>query len=335
MPTTLVFRRNRSPRPHLDRLRHFREKLLEFFFPIDSDRWISILRIGLGLQIVFYCLSLSRDWNRMFAAKSEGWISRDLMETILTVQAPLVPRLGWLVNAGKHLDFSEEAILSAVWICLLGAGCCLVLGFFCRSCAIIAWFLHLCAVKSGGLLAYGMDNFLTIGLFYLMLSPLPDHASLDWRLWNPSAKDPHILGFFRRVLQLHLCVIYFFGGVAKCLGTGWWTGESMWRSLTRPPFNVLPVETVSSWHAVLPAMGIAVWLLEMSYSFFIWPKKTRLIWLVAILVMHIGIGLTLGLYLFSLIMIILNVAAFGSVLIPSPKSNLTRIGDPKPSSVSS
>jgi hypothetical protein len=40
-------------------------------------------------------------------------------------------------------------------------------------------------------------------------------------------------------------------------------------------------------------------------------KKTRLVWLVGILGMHIAIGLTMGMYLFALIMIVLNLAAFG------------------------
>ena len=35
------------------------------------------------------------------------------------------------------------------------------------------WFIHLCAVKSVNLMTYGVDNFTTIGLFYLMFAPLP------------------------------------------------------------------------------------------------------------------------------------------------------------------
>jgi len=40
-------------------------------------------------------------------------------------------------------------------------------------------------------------------------------------------------------------------------------------------------------------------------------KKTRFIWLVCIVGMHIAIGLTMGMYLFALTMIVLNLAAFG------------------------
>jgi hypothetical protein len=62
---------------------------------------------------------------------------------------------------------------------------------------------------------------------------------------------------------------------------------------------------------VLPLLGISICLLEVSYPVFIWLKRTRLIWLGCILAMHAAIGLMIGLYLFALIMIIMNLAAFG------------------------
>jgi len=311
MRTTLAFHRNRAIPKRANRVATVREWLIAFLFSPDSDRWVALLRLGLGLQVALYCLSLRNDWNDLFARDSNGFISRELTEAILTLQNPLVPRLGWFVAWGSYLGLTEETILFVTWICLLGAACCLLLGFCCRTSAIIAWLLHLCAVKSGDFVAYGMDNFTTIGLFYLIVAPLPDHYALDWKLWKPRRQDLRRLGFQRRVLQLHMCLIYFFGGITKCLGTGWWTGESMWRALTRPPFNIIPLPLLISWKAVLPFLGIAVCLIETGYLFFIWWKRTRFIWLVCVLGMHVAIGLTMGLYLFSVIMIVLNLAAFG------------------------
>ena len=57
--------------------------------------------------------------------------------------------------------------------------------------------------------------------------------------------------------------------------------------------------------------GVLICLLEIGYPVFIWPRRTRLIWLVSIMGMHVAIGLTMGMYLFALIMIVLNAAAFG------------------------
>jgi hypothetical protein len=288
-----------------------RKRLKEFFFPAIADTWLVFLRVGLGVQVILYCVSVRSDWNKLFALNGGGFITRDLTEAILAASSSFIPRLGWLVTLGKDFGLGEQTVISGVWICLFCAGCCLVSGLFSRIAAILAWFLYLSAEKTGELLMYGVDHCTTIGLFYLMLSPLPDRSSLDSRWRNLPLKDPQLLGLFRRVLQLHLCVIYFSGGVTKCLGIGWWTGESMWRALTRPPFNVIPADVIVSWKAALPFVGIAVCILETGYPFFIWWKRTRFIWLVCILLMHAAIGITMGLYLFSLIMFVLNLAAFG------------------------
>lgn len=283
----------------------------KFLFPADLGRWLSILRMGLGLEIILYTWSLRHDWAHLFATRENGPISRALTEAILSSETRLTPRLGWLVTAGHWLGLDEGIVISAAWLGLLVAGCFLLVGLFCRPTAIVAWFLYLCSVKSGELFSYGVDNFTTIGLFYVLIAPLPDPFALDRRLRKKHATDPHRMGFHRRVLQIHLAVVYFFGGIAKCFGADWWNGNSIWRALTRPPFDLISPDFLIRFEYLLPAVGIVVCLLETGYPVFIWPKKTRAYWLISILLMHVSIGLTMGLYLFAFIMIVLNLAAFG------------------------
>jgi len=158
----------------------------------------------------------------------------------------------------------------------------------------------------------------------LKLLALHQPAARDLRLITTALKittDLERMGFHRRVLQLHLCVVYFFGGIAKSFGADWWNGNSVWRALTRPPFDIISPDFLIRLEYLLPAVGIAICLLETSYPVFIWPRKTRPYWLISILLMHVSIGLTMGLYLFALIMVVLNLAAFGpGVLSVSIKS---------------
>ena len=283
-----------------------KKRLLRFLFPSDTDTWLAVLRVGLGLQLMCYCLSLRNDWNYLLSG-----MTRTLAEALLSLGSHFVPRLAWLIALAANIGLQEKTALSAAWICLFAAGCCLVIGFGCRLSAILAWFLHLSAAKSGGFVSYGVDNFMTIGLFYLMLSPLPDQYSLDWRLRELRPRNPQLFGFWRRVLQGHLCVIYFFSGLTKCIGSGWWDGSNVWRVLIRPPFNVIDPEILVRWKSLFPVAGILICLLEFGYPFFVWNSRTRKIWLFGICGMHVFIGVTMGMYLFSLIMIVLNVAAFG------------------------
>jgi len=300
-----------EPRTTMPPLRRQWQKLLEFLFSPETSTWLAVFRIGMGLQVVVYALFLRSDWHSLFSTTGKGLVSRELGEAIASFDSPLIPKFGWLVAFGQHVGLGEQTVLSIVWACLVCIGCCLLVGLFCRPAAIIAWFLHLCAAESGGLLAYGADNFMTMALFYLMLSPLPDPYSLDHRLVKAKANDPRLLGFWRRVLQVHLCFVYFFGGLGKLLGSGWWNGSNLWRALIRPPFNLLSPDMLVRFKYALPVLGISICLIEIGYPIFIWIKKTRFLWLVCILAMHAAIGLIMGMYLFALVMIVLNLAAFG------------------------
>jgi hypothetical protein len=285
-------------------------RLGESLFRPQTDAWLTMLRVGLGIQTIFYAVSLQYDWNYLFARTGHELVGPELPEALLSTQSPLVPRLGWLTALGMRVGLSEWLVLSIAWWLLLFAGAALVAGIFSRACAIAAWLVHLSAAKSAGFLCYGVDNFMTIGFFYLVLAPLPDRWSVDQRWQKARPQDRQLLGFWRHVLQLHLCVIYFFSGLTKALGTGWWDGSNLWHALIRPPFNVLSPEILVHWKYLFPVAGIAIALLELNYPFFIWGSRTRAIWLAGICIMHIAIGLAMGMYLFALVMIVLNLAAF-------------------------
>jgi len=119
-----------------------------------------------------------------------------------------------------------------------------------------------------------------------------------------------------------MCLIYFFGGIAKSVGVGWWNGTSLWRALTRPPLNVISPDFLIDAKNILPVLGILVCLVETGYPFFIWPTKSRPVWFAFIIGMHVIIGITMGMYLFALIMVVLNTAAFGPGLIGAKKVTL-------------
>jgi Vitamin K-dependent gamma-carboxylase len=295
----------------------FRKRLLEFLFPPETDHWLAVLRVGLGVEVMLYSLSLRNDWAYLLS----GTVRR-LAEALLSLESHFIPRLGWFATLAAHVGVHENLFLLAAWASLLVAGCGLLIGLVSRASAIGAWFLHLCAAKSGGFVSYGMDSFMTIGLFYLMLSPLPDRFSLDWRLRSLRPRDPQLLGFWRRVLQLHLCLVYFFSGLAKCLGSGWWDGSNVWRALIRPPFNIIDPEILVRWKYLFPLAGILILVLEFAYPFFIWSTRTRKVWLSSVCAMHVAIGVTMGMYLFSLVMIILNVAAFGPGLFREERKHI-------------
>ena len=155
------------------------QRFLGFLFPSESDTWLTVFRIGLGLQVTLYALFQRSDGHYLFTSSGKGLVGRELGEAITSFESPLIPRFGWLIAVGRNLNMSEQTALTVAWVALLSAGCLLLFELFSRPAAIIAWFVHLCAGESGGLLAYGADNFMTTALFYLMLPLLSGRYSFD------------------------------------------------------------------------------------------------------------------------------------------------------------
>jgi len=89
-----------------------------FLFSPDSGEWLTILRIGLGLEIALYALSLRADWARIFASNSTGFLNREFTEAVLSIQKSLVPRIGWLIWLGERVGLSEQTTLATLWLLL-------------------------------------------------------------------------------------------------------------------------------------------------------------------------------------------------------------------------
>jgi hypothetical protein len=58
------------------------QRFLGFLFPSESDTWLTVFRIGLGLQVTFYALFLRSDWHYLFTSSGKGLVGRELGEAI-------------------------------------------------------------------------------------------------------------------------------------------------------------------------------------------------------------------------------------------------------------
>ena len=97
------------------------------------------------------------------------------------------------------------------------------------------------------------------------------------------------------------------------LYANWWEGNVLWRSIVQPDFRQYDMEWLA-WYPFIPM--ILSWftmVIETFYCIGMWVKKLRVFWLLGIIGLHIGIGLFIGLYLFSLVSVCLSLGAFGYV----------------------
>lgn len=155
---------------------------------------------------------------------------------------------------------------------------------------------------------YGYDNFISMSFFYVFI------VGVFNKLGHKEANEKETSLQLSTILLIHLCIVYFFNGVAKAVGKGWWDGNSMLRALANfeNPINISPY--------ILTALGIGVVILETFYSIFIFTRLRKYV-VVAIIVMHMGIGLFMKLPLFALIMVTWNVFAHRDLFFSFYKSN--------------
>ena len=201
------------------------------------------------------------------------------------------PTAGWLLAA-----LSVLAALS------------LSVGFFTRTAACIAFAGYVSAVNRAPLNTFGFDDALGIMLVPMVIGSAGARFSVD-SIFKKIRPIPNIeTTIAMRLIQVHLCIIYFFSGCGKLLGASWWEGTALWGAVANIQYRTIDL-TLLAWHPLLVnALTLCALFWEISYTALIWPRLTRPIFLVMAVFVHLGIGLTMGMMEFGIAMLIANMA---------------------------
>ncbi|MGK6353404.1 hypothetical protein [Parapedobacter sp. DT-150] len=255
-----------------------------FFFATSlRPSWLPVFRCGTGLLLLLTGLQLWPDFDTLYGPGSV--IDHRLLR--LGEEAPAGLPAAWAIGHGHLVAYVVACAFLAA-------------GIFARAAAILLCVLHQGLYMAHPAFSYGFDHVAASALFYCA--------------WFPRGQGQHRWATpCLRILQLHLCVIYFFGGLDKVLGPTWRNGEALWKALHLPDLMgaLRPdIAFLGRYPLLVAALGWSVILLELAYPVGIWLRHTRRWWLWGILAMHAGIALFMGLYHFSAIMMLLNLCAF-------------------------
>lgn len=270
----------------------------------ESHRPLAILRIGLAALLLWQAAVLWT-WRDLLLASdglvawvvSEQWID-PLRPSLSMVQALLQP-----LGAGPG---DVVALLLGVHV----VACAFLLaGAWTRAAAIVAWLTFLPIKATAFLTFYGIGNLMLIALFYCVVLPVGRAWSVDARR-HPPAPAPGGAALPVMVLRLHLCIVYAAAGLSKAFGAQWWSGEAVWRALSLPQFQQVDPTPLLAFPLVLQACAIGAMLVQISYPVLVWTRL-RVPIVIATELVHLGIAIFLGLWMFSTMMIVLNAAAFG------------------------
>jgi len=175
--------------------------------------------------------------------------------------------------------------------------------------SIIAYFGQLVMTTSTYLTTHGGDSITTFILFLNVLLCVETIISKD--------VFKVLYSFSLRLAQIHLCIIYLFGGFGKLLGTDWFDGNAMWIVLNM--YSPGLAKYLSGHHWLFLASGLVVILLELLYPLLVYMnRRVRAFTIVSVILMHVFIGFFMELQAFALIMILFNLIAWSNYYADSP-----------------
>lgn len=277
--------------------------------------WISSFRIYGSLIFLFHFLSILPDFYTFWG--QNAMVNPDIMDANIDNLMPTIYDLHQLINKYAALGF--QTVANTIAIIYILSLISLALGLMSKISAAIALLTHLVLMQSINIFIYGVDFMTTICLFYFLIFPVGKYHSLDNYFLKKSNPDNFNQGIFLRLFQIHWCLAYFFSGLSKALGPTWWNGEAIWKALNS--YNQASLFKPELWlhyPFIITFIGITTVLLELLFPIGVSVKVLRKPWIVCIIMMHIGIGALLGLYFFSIVMILINLVGFWFPYFKSP-----------------
>lgn len=289
---------------------------------------LAVLRIGVALTIL---AKIRVEFNKLDMLFSQHGIIQDVLTKPLDVS--------YTISLPKVIEFfgihNEHLFLTSLYAVFALAACFLLLGFQTKISAFVCLLIHLMVFNGYNLLAFGFDGFLFSLLFYSLIFPVQKVFSLDQLISGKvQTIDQERLNLYLRVLQVHLCVVYFTAGFSKLGGQEWMNGTAIWQAINQPQFytDLTPfIKSMASYTWVSAALTWGTLAIELFFPLLIWIKwaKMQTSLLIGVVLMHVFIGAVMGLQMFAWVMIVFDLCAFGGILFSTSNLRFLAIFDRK------
>jgi hypothetical protein len=208
----------------------------------------------------------------------------------------------------------------------------LTLGWHTRVVSVL-FFLAAISIHHRNILTVsGADTLVIIMSFYVMLAPTGAAYSLDARRaarrrgGDDAPAEPLIVPWAQRLIQLHLCLIYFDTAVLKCNGSTWLNGTALHFVIHNTEVGRFHLSTLTDYPVLINLMTVGGLLTEFALAFLLWFRPTRVWTMFAGLSLHIGILFLVNIPIFGELM----TACYLTFLDPDQLDNLLRTLDPRP-----
>lgn len=236
------------------------------------------------------------------------------------------PNLHWSLLQGIA-DPQAVSLHFHIW---MAATLGLLLGWNTRLCAIVTWVMAISFTNANVYAINAGDHIRGMVLLYLMLIPCGAVWSVDsYRMRNTTLGSPAYMvpPWALRLLLIQLAFMYCASGLCKLSGQNWLAGNSLHYvlrdlSLTRFSAEVFPlpycVTRLATW-------SVLFW--ELLFPVLVYFRRTRLTALVAGVMMHAGIFVTMELGCFPLYLLAVYAALLLDHCFAHPNGGVVKAGE--------
>jgi len=269
-----------------------------WFTPVEA-RSLGLLRLLSGVMLVYTHLVWGLALEEFFGPN--GWQDPELVQTL---QQESSAWSFWWWIPGEWL-----------WPVHWGSLAILVLyaaGLWTRVTSVLSLVIAISYAHRAPMATFGLDQINILICLYLCLAPCGAFFSLDSVLRHRSGGPPPgtsmAAGIVRRLLQVHVAVLYLSAGIAKLKGETWWDGTAIWLGAANLEYQSNSLLWLA-WHPRLVDLLTHMTLLwELTFVAFVWKPVFRPLVLLVGVTIHLGIGLFLGMWTFGLVMICTYIA---------------------------
>jgi hypothetical protein len=274
-----------------------------FWFQAIDPATLGLIRILAGAMLLYTHLVWSLDLTAFVGP--DGWLPASSVG-LLQENTYAWSYLWWLEGS--------PALLWTAHIAALVAFVMLTVGLFTRVTSILALIATLAYIERLPGSLFGLDQVNSMLALYLAVGPSGDAYSLD--RWMLARRTNEMLpvryswtaNLAIRLIQVHMCVIYLFAGMAKLTGPAWWDGTALWMAFGNMEYQSMDMTWLVSYPILINVMTHVTVAWELSYWALVWPKLTRPVVILLAIPLHLGIAVCLGMVTFGLAMLIGNLA---------------------------
>ncbi|MGE9743499.1 HTTM domain-containing protein [Bdellovibrio bacteriovorus] len=285
------------------KLRTITNSIDEFLFKPQPVYSVALLRIGLGLLLLFNWLMIYTDLEILFGP--DGIVS---LQTAQQYGNPL------RFSLFDYMPNTYKVTATLAFVHLL-AVLALTFGAWTRTSILIAFITLISFHHRNGFIMNSADSVLRVFLFLLLFTPCADAFSVDrWRLRLkrkapevPAEKAPWAL----RMIQIQFCIIYIATVLFKIKGDRWVDGTAVYIATRLDDFVRFELPLLNSM-VLIKCITWSTLLVEFALGTLVWVKELRYWVLLAGVGLHLGIEFTMSIPVFEWAMIVVMVSMVDS-----------------------